>query len=870
MPMRACRASAAPDALAPEEIPIAVAVERDKVLQAAQKFVERKRYDKAIAEYQKIVAEDPKDVRTLLKIGDLYIRANQYADAINTYEGVAKIYTQQGHALKAIAVYKQIRQIIDKYAPDLADAFSHVLPRLAELYTQLGLTSDAAGVWDDLANRLQKAGKEAEATEVLRKVVDLDPTNPIPHLRLAEAHIRAKDTPAAIQRLGTASEILLKGGRRDDALKVVERLLQLKPDAKYAKIAAQIYLDRGQPNDGMVALARLQISFKENPKDLETLGLLARAFEELKQAPKAIEVLKEAAKIAKDGNKPEVFNQIIEALLKRAPNDEMVRQLAGQRTTAKAAPAAAAPVSARSAEPSSVEIEEEEIDFDPDEYSELSEAEPVPLPAHRASRPSIPEAPAQVDDDAARIRQYLQYAESYRQGRDYPRAVGLLRDAVAAYPGSRELNKLLFDVLHEAGDEQSLIHYMLTFAHHLAVAQNDREGAKGVLDDLLLAVPGQPHAVQMLYELGYAVPQHEAYPPSQGAYAQQGTPAIVEDIDDPFAGVSPELQQRAAALQQQRAHTEGKTQAPTHIRAQYAPATPAPAATTSSFRLEEVMDQVDAYASHGMFNEARSLLDQLLARMPNHPVVLDRLQELEDQMSGRVSQLPLPVDQSGFRPMPISEPAGEDRAFDIAAAIDAIDAIDATIDGIQVPEGAPAEDPKFSIDTVFDQFRRGVQQQISESDAATHYDLGVAYREMGMFLDAINEFELAARDPGRECVCRSMIGMIHLQLGNVDAAIDSFLRGLEAVQKTKEQDLALSYEVGDAYEARKSPEQALYYFRRVAQLDANYKDPRGAVQDRIRRLEPAPVAKPAQQKAVGAELPGDDFDLAFDDLLKLP
>ena len=51
-----------------------VAVDRDKLLQAAQKFVEKKRYDKAILEYQKLVAEDPKDARTLLKIGDLYLK----------------------------------------------------------------------------------------------------------------------------------------------------------------------------------------------------------------------------------------------------------------------------------------------------------------------------------------------------------------------------------------------------------------------------------------------------------------------------------------------------------------------------------------------------------------------------------------------------------------------------------------------------------------------------------------------------------------------------------------------------------------------------------------------------------------------------
>ncbi len=50
-----------------------------------------------------------------------------------------------------------------------------------------------------------------------------------------------------------------------------------------------------------------------------------------------------------------------------------------------------------------------------------------------------------------------------------------------------------------------------------------------------------------------------------------------------------------------------------------------------------------------------------------------------------------------------------------------------------------------------------------------------------------------------------MIGMIHLQLGNIDAAIDVFIRGLHASVKTREQELALTYEIGDAYEQRRAP-----------------------------------------------------------------
>ena len=120
-----------------------MAIDREKVQQAAQKLVEKKKYKEAVLEYQKITAADPNDARTLLKIGDLQSKLASHAEAVATYESVAKLYANQGFALKAIAVYKQIREIIAKYAPNLEERYSHVGPKLAELYQQLGLISDA-------------------------------------------------------------------------------------------------------------------------------------------------------------------------------------------------------------------------------------------------------------------------------------------------------------------------------------------------------------------------------------------------------------------------------------------------------------------------------------------------------------------------------------------------------------------------------------------------------------------------------------------------------------------------------------------------------------------------------------------------------
>jgi tetratricopeptide (TPR) repeat protein len=131
-----------------------MALDREKINLAAQKFVDKKKYDKAVLEYQKLVQADPNDARTLLKVGDLQTKMAAYPDAIVTYESVGKLYAQQGFALKAIAVYKQIRELIQKQAPQLEERYGHITPKLAELYKQLGLISDALSALDEVASSI--------------------------------------------------------------------------------------------------------------------------------------------------------------------------------------------------------------------------------------------------------------------------------------------------------------------------------------------------------------------------------------------------------------------------------------------------------------------------------------------------------------------------------------------------------------------------------------------------------------------------------------------------------------------------------------------------------------------------------------------
>jgi tetratricopeptide (TPR) repeat protein len=132
---------------------------------------------------------------------------------------------------------------------------------------------------------------------------------------------------------------------------------------------------------------------------------------------------------------------------------------------------------------------------------------------------------------------------------------------------------------------------------------------------------------------------------------------------------------------------------------------------------------------------------------------------------------------------------------------------------------------------------------------------------MGLYSDAIDEFEIAARDPKRECVCYSMVGMIQRAQENVNAAIEAFIKGLHAEDKSAEQENGIYYELGDCYEAKGNPSEALYYFRKVAHKSPAYNDPRGSIADRVSALsETGTRGGTAAPDGHGS----DSFDAAFD------
>lgn len=304
-----------------------MATNKTKAVNNAQKYIQKGNFDKAIRELKKLVEEDPRDVRTLLKIGDIYSKKGDRPEATAVYSQVAEFYGEQGFFLKAVAVYKQIL----KYDPKNLE----VTIKLAELYEHLGLLQEAMVQYQNVANFHEEAGRQAEALAVFGKMVDLDPDNVGSRVRLAEAYSKDGFTDRATEHFDRAAAVLKKQNREADYIKVAERLAYHAPNRiDVLKDLAKLYLERG---DAKRAIAKLQIAFKADAEDIDTLQMLGRSFTELGQTHKTIFVDRELARLYHLKGRNEEAKRTYRRILELAPDDadarEGLRSLEGEPHT---------------------------------------------------------------------------------------------------------------------------------------------------------------------------------------------------------------------------------------------------------------------------------------------------------------------------------------------------------------------------------------------------------------------------------------------------------------------------------------------------------------------------------------------------------
>jgi tetratricopeptide (TPR) repeat protein len=198
---------------------------KQKVLSAAEKFVQQGKLPNAITEYEKVLKADPKDLTVMNTVGDLYSRLGNSEKAVECFKSVGDAYASQGFTVKAIAMYKKLSK--------LKSSLEGVL-RLAELYTQQGLFNDARAQYLQVAEEFLREGQLEQAVRIFQKTLEMDPENVAMRTRLAEVYVRLGKKTEAWQIFAAAAETLRAKGQLAPAEEILQRMITLDPGNGYA------------------------------------------------------------------------------------------------------------------------------------------------------------------------------------------------------------------------------------------------------------------------------------------------------------------------------------------------------------------------------------------------------------------------------------------------------------------------------------------------------------------------------------------------------------------------------------------------------------------------------------------------------------
>src|SRR3984893_12166582 len=196
-----------------------MAYNKSKHIDAAQKYLQQGKMPQAIAEYQQILKNEPKDQVTLMTLGDLFVRQGETFQALEYFERLAKIFLTDGFTTKAIAIYKKVAK--------LAPEETRPLERLAELYVQQGVLSEARPLYLQLAEVHLKAGRQPQAAALLRKLLEAEPENLRVHTKLGELQLAMGQQKDAIETFHLAVQRVLDHGDHAEAIRLADRLLKV-------------------------------------------------------------------------------------------------------------------------------------------------------------------------------------------------------------------------------------------------------------------------------------------------------------------------------------------------------------------------------------------------------------------------------------------------------------------------------------------------------------------------------------------------------------------------------------------------------------------------------------------------------------------
>lgn len=836
-----------------------------KVLAAADRHIQQGKLHNAITEYEKVVKADPKDLTVLNTIGDLYARIGQTDKAVSYFKSVGDTYATQGFTVKAIAMYKKLTK--------LKPSIESVL-KLAELYGQQGLQNDARAQYLLVAEQYLHSGHLEQAAHAFQKILDIDPENTSLQVRLAEVYVRLERRDEARKLLLRTAEGLQARGSKAEAEEVLARVLQIDPKDKQATLMrAAIALQAGDTNVAIQTLERLP----DLDEQADALRTLATAYLQTGRTAEAGTMAKKLFALTQDAG---ALSAYADALMKAGEYEEALRvyhQYAEKLLT-----------------PESGEVLDNLhacLDHIRDNVAALELLRQLYERAGDKSRlaevAELLAGLAEQTGDKSRARDlYLQLAAIDPNNPAYTQKYNSMVQQVGADNGHVAEAPLTVEDLNinapevDQGYDQDLAAEVqrLVTETDLFVSYNLAPKAVEPLEGALAKVPNDLRINQRLAALyvraGRLRDAAECCRRVQDVYLKAG----FNDSAQQYGEAAKKYAERAgesapAAAVAASPAADGKAEMDLSSEWESSLAQPVAQSVSKSAgagaqaeAVASLVEEVKFYLHHKLWEEAEAAIAKCEAQFPD----LVELRGFREQLRAGMKPAPKPAPA----PMPaVAPPAPSkgvlgDMVSDLESALGdgfgappsasapqpARMAAAAAAGGslsTAVPVLAPAAAPVSRAATaqadselaeIFSEFKEGLEETSTPSqaeDPETHYNLGVAFKEMGLLDESIGELQKVCQavergQPFPQVIqAFTWLAQAFLEKGVPQAAIRWYEKALKLPSIDNEARIALDYELAAAYEACGNRQAALNHFLEVYGANIDYRD----VAERIKALK---------------------------------
>jgi len=667
-----------------------------KLLESAQKFIAKGQLDKAIKDYEQIVALDQNDIKQRQKLAEMLVRVNRKEEAIAEYEIIAKHYSQGLFYLKAIAVHKQIQKIEpDNINTRLA---------LASLYAKQGMSGNALTEFNYAADYFQKGGSTAEAFKVIELMVEADPDNLKSRNRLAEACYDAGQSDRAYMEYINLALRYRKNHDEAFYSKINEKVAKIFPDKR--DFAIDVLSSQVRDGDAAGAIPHLKELVNKEKTNLKAWELLAECY----------------LSTGETRERKETLRRIMENF--------------------------------------------------PD-------------------RLSVAESLIQTSIEEADIAGSIDLLNSYG-----PKFVE--KGAV------RTLEKLYLSLRETSPDDQAVLKELKN------LYETSGEGEKLAS---LTAVEEPVSSIEIESLDAPEMPAVEIPPEPPVEPSSEKPPG-------PPADMSWEEEIDLSILDEEGS---GPFSADTGVPGTdfYAAESGIPDSAEVGAELGEIQKSEDFSIESEEFSEISLEIDE--SEIPHG----DWQEELPPEEQVNISWTAPESEASEPEGLTGLEEKETLAAIEITTLAEKEPPLAEVAEIAEKPEESPPfgrKRKKYDLDGQFSEFKKGVDQQLDEGDTETHYNLGIAYKEMGLYDDAVSEFRIAAIDPKRKIDCLTLQGICFRDKGDFTGAEELFKNALSLEGLTDEEKLSINYELAFLCEIMGRKEESVQIYRRVLSINPGFRD----------------------------------------------